>query len=86
MPGHTLFPSITPTADEEETEEPPDPEALVEQDYQAAVVSIRAGDADAILEDLEELDDRSTVQDAIAKRRDVIAAEAEATQDREQQE
>lgn len=73
MPGYTLFPSITPTRDSDGVDDdPPDAEQLADQHYQETVVTIRAGDADEVLDALEELDDRQTVLDAIEKRRDVL--------------
>ncbi|AFZ73036.1 hypothetical protein [Natronobacterium gregoryi] len=48
-------------------------EALAEANYQTAVSEVEAGEADAYLDELEEIDDRDSVQEAIESRREEIA-------------
>lgn len=66
-----------PSEDDESEDEPMEYErrvALAEgtanADYQDAVEEVESGEADAYLDELEKVDDRTTVQDAIANRRD----------------
>lgn len=57
-----------------------DAEALADEPWQTATDEVREGNADEFLEDLAELDDRTSVQEAIADRR----AELDPDQGREQ--
>ncbi|AHG00918.1 hypothetical protein HALLA_12100 [Halostagnicola larsenii XH-48] len=71
MPGHTLFPSITPDTDDTDDVDPV--AKLADANYQTAISKITAGDVDDLLDDLEEVDDRSSVQNAIEDRREALA-------------
>ncbi|MDJ1433595.1 hypothetical protein [Halostagnicola sp. A-GB9-2] len=57
-------------ADDSEDEDEIDERALdlADSGYQDAVDAVEAGEADEYLDDLENVDDRSTVQDAIVER------------------
>lgn len=48
---------------------------LADEGYEDVVDAVEAGDADAFLDDLEQADDRATVQDAIDERRDELEGE-----------
>lgn len=73
MAGHSLFPSILPTEDDESDDV--DAETLADQHYQTVVSTVTAGEADDVLEELADVDDRASVQDAIADRQEVLEDE-----------
>lgn len=64
-----------PDADEADDDAPKEADAegsaayLAEQPWRTAVSTVEAGDADDYLDELEAVDDRNSVQDAIAERR-----------------